>query len=51
MGFSEIHAELTNLSILPNFLPNLPNFVKIKNPLNLSKYKILNFISFLNTLS
>ena len=41
LGFSEIQAELTNLSILSN-LPNLliyPNFVKIlKKTLNVLKF-------------
>ena len=55
LGFSEIQAVITNLPILPNFLPNLPNqanlpilpsFVKIKNPLKILKLKISNFISF-----
>ena len=32
------------------FLPNLPNSNKIKNPLNISKLNILNFISFWNVL-
>ena len=43
MGFSEIQVELTNL-------PILPNFVKIKNPLNVLKFKFSKFISFWNTL-
>ena len=40
--FFETQAELANLANLPN----LPNSVKIKNPLNVSKFKIKNFISF-----
>ena len=43
LGFSEIHAEYKNL-------PILPNFAKIKNPLNILKFKFSNFISFWNTL-
>ena len=46
-GFYKIQAELTNLRILPN----LPNFVKIKNPLEVLKLKFSNFISFWNTLT
>ena len=34
LRFSEIQAVLTNLPILLNFLPNLPNLIKIKNLLN-----------------
>ena len=44
LSFSEIQAELANL-------PILPNFVKIKNPLNVLKFKFSKFISFLNTLT
>ena len=44
LGFSEIQAELTNL-------PILPNLAKIKNPLNVLKFKFSDFISFWNTLS
>ena len=62
MGFSKIQAELANLAILPNFaaklsklgkFANLPNSVKIKNPLNISKFNFLNFVSIYvqNTLS
>ena len=36
MGFSKIQTELTNL-------PILPNYVKIKNPLKVLKFKILKF--------
>ena len=45
-GFSETQSQITNLPTLPNALPTLP-----KNPLNVLKFKIPNFISFWKTLS
>ena len=42
LGVSDFQAELTNLPIFPNLsnlLPILPDFVKIKNPLNVLKFK------------
>ena len=42
--FYEIQTELGNL-------PNLPNSVKIKMYLNVSKFKMKAFISFLNALN
>ena len=43
LGFFEIQAELTYLPSLPNFQPNLPYLVKIKNSLKVLKlnFKIL----------
>ena len=40
LRFSEIQAELRNLPILPNFLPNLPNLPKLPILPNLVKIKI-----------
>ena len=45
--FSEIQTELSNLAICLILLPNLPNSVKIKNPLNTSNfYFILECLKF-----
>ena len=50
LSSSEIQAELAIQANFPN-LPNLPNTVKIKNLFNISKFKIILFISFQNTLN
>ena len=42
--YFETQAEMANL-------PNLPNSVKIKKPLNVSNFKIKIFISFVNVLN
>ena len=48
--FFKTQAEMVNLENLAN-MSNLPNSVKIKNRLNISKFKFLIFISFWNILS